>query len=76
MYFCRNLVITPRHVAELGKKDPDGLKNVIITFIKFLRERVDKGEIRASTMAENIKPIKLFCEMNDIAINWKKLNSV
>ena len=73
-YFCKNVLMTPQQIAELGKIDPDGLKHVIIKYIKFLRGRFDNGEIRATTIAENLKPIKLFCEMNDIAMNWKKLN--
>jgi len=72
-YFCRNVLMTPQQVAELGSKDVAALNNVIIKYIKFLRDRVEKGEIRASSMTENFKPIQLFCEMNDITINWKKL---
>jgi integrase len=37
----------------------------------FQKERVTRGEIKDSTIPNYYKPIKLFCDMNDIIVNWK-----
>ena len=43
----------------------------MLDFIVVQKERVIKGEISASTISNYYKPIKLFCDVNDILINWK-----
>jgi hypothetical protein len=45
----------------------------LMQFIQFQKERVDSGEISPSTIPNYYKVIKLFCEMNDIVLNWKKI---
>lgn len=47
--------------------------NTIIKFLQFQKERVEKEEITGATLRNFIKPIKLFCEMCDIAIVWIKI---
>lgn len=37
----------------------------------FQKERASKGEIVYSTIPNYYIPIKLFCDMNDIVVNWK-----
>ena len=54
-------------------KIPNGFR-VRLWLIIFQKERVIKGEIAASTISNYYKPIKLFCEVNDILINWKFLS--
>ncbi len=73
-YFCRNILMDTEKLVEIGRRDPAKLKGIIIQYMRFLRGRVQRKEIRPGTMAENMKPIKLFCEMNDVDLNWKKLN--
>ncbi|MDQ5869923.1 MAG: hypothetical protein M3530_09400 [Thermoproteota archaeon] len=49
---------------------------VYSSFINFIIEqngRVDKKEITAGTVRNYYKAAKLFCEMNDIIVNWKKI---
>lgn len=36
-------------------------------------ERSKKGEISVSTIPNYYRATKLFCEMNDIVLNWKKI---
>jgi integrase len=45
----------------------------VFRFIVHLKERMNKKEIVVSTIYNYLKPIKLFCEMNDIEIKWKKI---
>ena len=54
-------------------KDPTWAFNMVIKFLQFQKERVEKEEITGATLRNFIKPIKLFCEMSDIPIIWKKI---
>jgi hypothetical protein len=38
------------------------------------KARAEEGIIQESTLANYLKPIKLFCKMNDIILNWDKIN--
>ena len=37
------------------------------------KQRVELKEITAATVFNGVKIIKLFCEMNDILIPWKRI---
>lgn len=56
---------------EFIKQDPRTFQNALINFIIFQKERAYRGEIVESTIPNYYKPIKLFCDMNDIIINWR-----
>jgi hypothetical protein len=43
-------------------------------FISHQKERVQSNEIVAGTMLNYYKPVKLFCELNEINLNWKKIS--
>lgn len=62
-----------RSFAKKGKKDANWALSNILKFVYFQRERVDKKEISGATVINYVKSIKLFCEMADIAIPWKKI---
>ena len=55
------------------QKDPSWAFNCILKFLQYQKERVAKEEITGSTLRNFIKAIKLFCEMSDIPIQWKKI---
>src|SRR5687768_9683495 len=59
--------------AAKATEDPNWAFNMIIKFLQFQKERVEKDEITGATLRNFIKPIKLFCEMSDIPIVWKKI---
>jgi integrase len=61
------------YFAKRGKEDPDWAFNNIVRFLQFQRERVEQGEIAGSTLKNFLKALKLFCEVADIAVNWKKI---
>jgi integrase len=46
---------------------------VILRFLHSLKQQVDNKHIVATTIWNYVAAIKLFCEMNDIPIGWKKL---
>jgi integrase len=57
---------------ELGK-DVNTLHSYLIQFINFQKQRIENKEISEGTVCNYVKAIKLFCNMNDIMINWKKI---
>jgi len=61
------------YFADKGTKDPNWAFNCIVRFLQFQKERVEKEEITGATLRNFIKAIKLFCEMTDIPIQWKKI---
>ena len=54
-------------------KDNIDLSSYLIKFINNQKQRVEKKEISEGTLCNYIKALKLFCSMNDIVINWKKI---
>jgi hypothetical protein len=55
------------------KKDTNWALSSILKFIYFQRERVERKEISGGTVINYTKSIKLFCEISDIPIPWKKI---
>ncbi len=47
--------------------------NNLIKFMQFHLDRVNRKEITGATVRNYVKSIKLFCEMADISIAWKKI---
>jgi hypothetical protein len=46
----------------------------IMMFLDFHKERVRKKELAAGTLKNYYRAAKLFCEMNDLTINWKRIS--
>jgi hypothetical protein len=59
--------------AEKGKKDSDWVFVSVLRFAQSQKVRIESGQISPATLRNYIKAIKLFCEMNDISIVWKKI---
>jgi hypothetical protein len=60
-------------LLSIAKKDPDLFQSNLMRYCSFQKDRIQKGEITDGTMRNYIKAIKLFCEMNEIHIFWKKI---
>ncbi|MPZ04854.1 MAG: hypothetical protein GEU26_00265 [Nitrososphaeraceae archaeon] len=45
----------------------------LLRFFDFHLERVRRKELAAGTVRNYFRAIKLFCEMNGAALNWKKI---
>jgi hypothetical protein len=56
-----------------AKNDLRWTQHQLMLYIEYQKERVEKGEIAESTINNYYKSIKLFCEMNDILLNCKKI---
>jgi integrase len=59
--------------ATKGLEDQRWAFNNIIKFLQYQKERVEKAEITGGTLRNFVKTIKLFCEMSEIHIHWKKI---
>ena len=62
-----------RSFAEIAKKDNKLVLNSVLRFLQLYKERVERKEISGATLRNYVKTIKLFCEMNEILIPWKKI---
>ena len=69
----KNLEQRARTFAKKGNKDTNWALSNILKFVYFQRERVDKKEISGATVINHTKSIRLFCDMADIPIQWKKI---
>src|SRR6478752_8635505 len=54
-------------------KNKQWVFNCILKFLQFHLDRVNRKEITSATVRNYVKSIKLFCEMADIPIAWKKI---
>ncbi|WP_458744738.1 hypothetical protein [Candidatus Nitrosocosmicus sp. T] len=52
-------------------QDPKTFQNAFLNYILFQNDRARRGEISESTIPNYYKPVKLFCDMNDVVINWR-----
>jgi hypothetical protein len=50
------------------------LQQKVEDHVLLLQTKISNGEITATTGQTMIPPIKLLCEMNDIILNWRKIN--
>ncbi len=60
--------------CEKAKSDNRWAFSSIIQYLQRLKERVEMKEITAGTMKNRYQAVKLFCEMADINISWKKIS--
>lgn len=56
-----------------AKTNDQFIYHAFINFIVSQNKRVDKKDITPGTVRNYYKAAKLFCEMNDIIVNWKKI---
>jgi hypothetical protein len=59
--------------VEMARKDSNWTFNNILRFIQFQNSRVNQKEISGATVRNYVKSIKLFCDMADLPVAWKKI---
>jgi hypothetical protein len=59
--------------AAKCRENPSWAQSAIMRYMRYQKDRAERGEISTATVSNYYKPIKLFCEMNDVALNWKKI---
>lgn len=66
------LEVQAKQFVAMAIKEPGWAITYLMRFITLQKERVGKKEITEATLRNYYKPIRLFCEMNDIQIAWKR----
>ena len=74
MNICKKITYVELSFYKKSVENPQWLTNKLVEFAQYQKQRAQKGEISESTIPNYFKAIKLFCVMNDIIINWQKLN--
>jgi hypothetical protein len=67
---------SPDAFVDFAKSNPALAENKIIAFLSSQRARADRGEISAGTINNWVKAARLFLEMSDVQLNWKKIRRV
>jgi site-specific recombinase XerC len=62
-----------RVFVEMATRESNWTFNNILSFIQFQNSRVIKKEISGATVRNYVKSIKLFCDMADLPVAWKKI---
>lgn len=56
------------------RKNIDYQQDLFLRFLEFHLGRVRRKELAAGTVKNYYRAFKLFCEMNDLSLNWKKIS--
>lgn len=68
---------TEEIISKYGNvKESIKFQQMIEDYVLLLRTKVRNGEITAGSCSVSLPPVKLFCEMNDIILNWRKMNKI
>lgn len=59
-----------------AREEPQWVRDQLMQFFSYQIERVHRKEISETTIPNYFKAAKLFCEMNDLLINWKKISRI
>jgi hypothetical protein len=59
---------------ERVKVDVNIVQDNLLRFLEFHKDKVRHKELAAGTVKNYYRAVKLFCEMNDISLNWKKIS--
>ena len=59
--------------VERARKDNNWAFYRILDFLQFQKERIERKEIVAGTLKNYSKAIRLFCEMSEIEIPWRRI---
>jgi hypothetical protein len=59
--------------VKIARKDSNWTFSNILRFVQFQNSRVVRKEISGATVRNYVKSIKLFCDMADLPVAWKKI---
>ena len=59
--------------VEKARKDNNWAFLRVLEFLQFQKDRIERKEIVAGTLKNYSKAIRLFCEMSEIEIPWRKI---
>jgi integrase len=71
--FLNTIGMDPDSFVDLARKKPRVAEKKVMSYIIEQVQRAEEGQITESTIRNPLKAIKLLLEMNDVALNWKKI---
>jgi integrase len=57
--------------AETALKDQRKAEDLVLAYIGHLKARVEKGELAPGSVRNRVKPVKLYCTMNRLKLDWE-----
>lgn len=61
-------------VIAAQEKGKNWVYGNVMKFLSYHKERAERGEVSNASVRNYYKPLKLFLEMNDIELPWKKIS--
>jgi hypothetical protein len=61
---------TTKFCEFVKSRTSEEIEDLIIRFVLFQKERIDRKEITPGTLRNYLKALKLFCKMNRINLSW------
>ena len=71
--FEGTLSVKAAKFLAIAKENGAWVKDSLMKFIEHQKKHCIVGEIVGSTVSNYYKATKLFCEMNDLVLNWRKI---
>jgi hypothetical protein len=71
--FLKRVNLTPDGFVQFAKENPSAAEKKIISLLSQDRLKLERGKITAGTVNNWLKAVRLFLEMNDVVVNWKKI---
>jgi hypothetical protein len=80
-HFCEFIKMTTEEIATKYNsarvtKESIKFQHMVEDYAVLLQSKVKNQDISAKTCVVMIPPVKLFCEMNDIILNWRKIGKL
>jgi len=60
-------------IAQIKEHEPTWISTKIMNYIQYHKERAERGELSEATVRNYYKPVKLFLDMNEVTLPWKKI---
>jgi hypothetical protein len=77
--FCKFQGLDVKQKADkfcdfVKSKSQEEVEDLVIRFVLFQKDRIDKEEITSGTLRNYVKAVKLFCRVNRINIFWDTIS--
>ena len=70
---CTTIEEKAKQFMIKARLNPGWAQDNLIKFIAFQIERARRNEISETTISNYYKATKLFCEMNELSLSWKRI---
>jgi hypothetical protein len=71
--FLKRVNLSPDGLVQFAKENLSAAEKKIISLLSQDRLKIERREITAGTVNNWLKAVRLFLQMNDVVLNWKKI---